>query len=72
MSLFQPIGVPTTNNFLVQILKAALVTHDARRINECLGMRAPADHDDRSGLAMASVSAGIGAEPVVPRTVETF
>jgi hypothetical protein len=32
-------------------------------------MRAPADHDDRSGLAMASVPAGI-AEPVVPRTVE--
>jgi len=32
-------------------------------------MRAPADHDDRSGLAMASVSAGIGAELVVPRSV---
>jgi hypothetical protein len=50
MSLFQTIGVPTTSNFLIQILnRPSLRTMPAGLTGawEC----APADHDDRSGLA---------------------
>ena len=48
MSLFQTIGMPSKSNFLIQILLAPAGLTGAW---EC----APADHDDRSGLAVVAV-----------------